>query len=155
MNILMVFDFTQFWLDGRPGNEHFWISHKISDLMTPLPPVVCIRSVCWKWNLKQIEAIFPSVMLFPLLASVVHQILLAFSVLLLHCTNFDCGHIIVICKYVCSYWDLFGKLSKVHFLLLVICLLPVSSPLWTFMIIIIDKEMDHSAILLCLGWTRS
>ena len=47
---------------------------------------------------------------------------------------------------------LFGKLSDVHFLL-VICLLPVSSPLWTFMIIIIDKEMDHSAILSCPVWT--
>ena len=33
---LMVFDFTQFWLDGRPGNDHFWISHKISDHLTPL-----------------------------------------------------------------------------------------------------------------------
>ena len=35
----MVFDFTQFWLDGRPGNEYFWISHKISDLLTPLRPL--------------------------------------------------------------------------------------------------------------------
>ena len=35
----MVFDFIQFWLDGRPGNEHFWISHKISDLLTPLTPL--------------------------------------------------------------------------------------------------------------------
>jgi hypothetical protein len=36
MHFLMVFDFTQFWLDGRPGNEYFQISHKISDLLTPL-----------------------------------------------------------------------------------------------------------------------
>ena len=36
MQFLMVFDFTQFWLDGRPGNEYFWISHKISDLLTTL-----------------------------------------------------------------------------------------------------------------------
>ena len=35
----MVFDFIQFWLDGRPGNEYFWISHKISDLLTPLRPL--------------------------------------------------------------------------------------------------------------------
>ena len=27
----------------------------------PWHPWVCIRSVCWKWNLKQIEAIPPSV----------------------------------------------------------------------------------------------
>ena len=39
MNFLMVFDFTQFWLDGRPGNEYFWISHKISGLLTPLTPL--------------------------------------------------------------------------------------------------------------------
>ena len=36
MFFLMVFDFTQFWLDGRPGNEYLWISHKISGLLTPL-----------------------------------------------------------------------------------------------------------------------
>ena len=36
MNFLMVFDFTQFWLDGRPGNEYFWISHKISGRLTPM-----------------------------------------------------------------------------------------------------------------------
>ena len=30
------FDFTQFWLDGWPGNEYFWIYHKISNLLTPL-----------------------------------------------------------------------------------------------------------------------
>ena len=36
MNFLIVFDFTQFWLDGRPGNEYFLISHKISGLLTPL-----------------------------------------------------------------------------------------------------------------------
>ena len=29
----------------------------------PWHPWVCIRSVCWKWNLKQIEAIPPSVTL--------------------------------------------------------------------------------------------
>ena len=39
MNFLMVFDFTQFWLDGRPGNEYFWISHTISGLLTPLTPL--------------------------------------------------------------------------------------------------------------------
>ena len=39
MHFLMVFDFTQFWLDGRPGNEYFWISHKISGLLTPLTPL--------------------------------------------------------------------------------------------------------------------
>ena len=39
MNFLMVFDFNQFCLDGRPGNEYFWISHKISDLLTPLTPL--------------------------------------------------------------------------------------------------------------------
>ena len=39
MHFLMVFDFTQFWLDGRPGNEYFQISHKISDLLTPLKPL--------------------------------------------------------------------------------------------------------------------
>ena len=33
---LMVFDVTQFWLDGPPGNEYFWIPHKISGLMTPV-----------------------------------------------------------------------------------------------------------------------
>ena len=36
MNFLMVVDFNQFWLDGRPGNEYFWISQKISGLLTPL-----------------------------------------------------------------------------------------------------------------------
>ena len=35
----IVFDFTQFWLDGRPGNEYFWISHKIYVLLTPLTPL--------------------------------------------------------------------------------------------------------------------
>ena len=35
----MVFDFTQFWLDGCPGNEYFLISHKMSDLLTPLTPL--------------------------------------------------------------------------------------------------------------------
>ena len=35
----IVFDFTQFWLDGRPGNEYFWISYKISGLLTPLTPL--------------------------------------------------------------------------------------------------------------------
>ena len=39
MHFLMVFDFTQFWLDGRPGNEYFWIPHKISDLLIPLTPL--------------------------------------------------------------------------------------------------------------------
>ena len=39
MNFLMVFDFTQFWLDGRPGNEYFWISHKISGHLTPMAPL--------------------------------------------------------------------------------------------------------------------
>ena len=32
----MVFDFTQFWLDGQPGNDYFWNSHKNSDHLTPL-----------------------------------------------------------------------------------------------------------------------
>ena len=32
----MVFDFTLFWLDGRPSNEYLWISHKISGLLTTL-----------------------------------------------------------------------------------------------------------------------
>ena len=35
----IVVDFTQFWLDGRPGNEYFWISHKIFGLLTPLTPL--------------------------------------------------------------------------------------------------------------------
>ena len=39
MNFLMVFDFTQFWLDGRPGNEYFWICHKISGHLTPMTPL--------------------------------------------------------------------------------------------------------------------
>ena len=39
MNFLMVFDFTQFWLDGRPGNEYFRISHKISGHLTPMTPL--------------------------------------------------------------------------------------------------------------------
>ena len=39
MICLMVFDFTQFWLDGRPGNDYFQISHKISGLLTPLTPL--------------------------------------------------------------------------------------------------------------------
>ena len=39
IQFLMVFNFTQFWLDGRPGNEYFWISHKISGLLTPLTPL--------------------------------------------------------------------------------------------------------------------
>ena len=34
MRFLMVFDFTQFWLDGQPGNEYFLDFH----------PWVCIRS---------------------------------------------------------------------------------------------------------------
>ena len=44
----MVFDFTQFWLEGRPGNEYFWISHKISGLLTPLTPM----GVYPQWLLK-------------------------------------------------------------------------------------------------------
>ena len=39
MNFLMVFDFIQFWLDGWPGNEYFWISLKISGHLTPLTPL--------------------------------------------------------------------------------------------------------------------
>ena len=39
MNFLTVFDFSQFWLDGRPGNKYFLISHKISDLLTSLRPL--------------------------------------------------------------------------------------------------------------------
>ena len=35
----MLFDFTQFWLNYQPGNEYFQISHKISDLLTPLTPL--------------------------------------------------------------------------------------------------------------------
>ena len=50
----MVFDFIQFWLDGWPGNEHFWISHKISD--TPDTPggasVVFPENEIWN-RLKQ------------------------------------------------------------------------------------------------------
>ena len=39
MNFLMVFDFIQFWLDGRPGNECFGISHKIFDHLPPMTPL--------------------------------------------------------------------------------------------------------------------
>jgi hypothetical protein len=39
MHFLMVFDFTQLWLDGQPGNEYFLIFHKISDLLTLLTPL--------------------------------------------------------------------------------------------------------------------
>ena len=39
MNFLMVLDLTQFWLDGWPGNEYFWISHKISGHLTPMTPL--------------------------------------------------------------------------------------------------------------------
>ena len=39
MHFLMVFDFTQLWLDGRPGNEYFWIYHKISGLLKPQTPL--------------------------------------------------------------------------------------------------------------------
>ena len=39
MHFLMVFNFTLIWLDGQPGNEYFLISHKISDLLTPLTPL--------------------------------------------------------------------------------------------------------------------
>ena len=55
---LMVFDVTQFWLDGPPGNEYFRISHKMPGLLTPLD----LYSQCLlKKNLKQIESIPPSV----------------------------------------------------------------------------------------------
>ena len=36
-------------------SQNFW------SFDTPIHPWVCILSVCWKWNLKQIEAIPPSV----------------------------------------------------------------------------------------------
>ena len=62
MNFLMVFDFTQFWLDGRPGNEYFWISHKISGLLTPLDTPGCASSVIWNHCLKQIWVIPPTVL---------------------------------------------------------------------------------------------
>jgi hypothetical protein len=39
MHFLFVFNFTQFWLDGQPGNEYFLIPHKISGLLTPLAPL--------------------------------------------------------------------------------------------------------------------
>ena len=39
MNFLMVFFFTLFWLDGRPGNEYFWFSLKLSGLLTLLTPL--------------------------------------------------------------------------------------------------------------------
>ena len=35
----IVFEFTQWWLNGRPGNGWFWISHNFSDLVTPLRPL--------------------------------------------------------------------------------------------------------------------
>ena len=35
----MFFDFIQFWLDGWPGNEYFWISHKISGHLTTKTPL--------------------------------------------------------------------------------------------------------------------
>ena len=38
----LFYYFTQFWLDGRPGNEHFSIFHKISDLLTPLT-LLCVH----------------------------------------------------------------------------------------------------------------
>ena len=53
---LNVFDFTQLWLDGRPGNEYFWISHKMFGLLTSWHPLVCVRS-----DLKQNWAIPPTV----------------------------------------------------------------------------------------------
>ena len=60
MLFLMVFDSTQFWLDGRPGNEYFWIFHKISGLLTPPTPL----SVYPQWfetTIKHIWAIPPTV----------------------------------------------------------------------------------------------
>ena len=36
MHFIIVFDLTQFWLDGQPGNEYFWIPYNISGLLTPL-----------------------------------------------------------------------------------------------------------------------
>ena len=61
---MMVFDFTQCWVDGRPSNEYFWIPHKISDLLAPLTPLgVCpqyLLIISLKMKLKQIEAIPPS-----------------------------------------------------------------------------------------------
>ena len=43
--LMHFFDFTQFWLDGQPGNEYFRISHKISDLLTPLTFPGCLSAV--------------------------------------------------------------------------------------------------------------
>ena len=33
---IMVFNFTQFWVDGRPGNKFYCISYVVSNLLTPL-----------------------------------------------------------------------------------------------------------------------
>ena len=39
MHFSLVIDFPQLWLDGRPGDEYFLISHKISGLLIPLTPL--------------------------------------------------------------------------------------------------------------------
>ena len=54
-----VFSFS--WLDWRPGAAYFWISHKISGLLTPLTPLDLYPQCLLKINLKQIKAIPPSV----------------------------------------------------------------------------------------------
>ena len=36
MYFLKVFYLSPFWLDGWPGNQYFWISHKISVFFTSL-----------------------------------------------------------------------------------------------------------------------
>ena len=61
MNFLMVLDFTQFWLDGRPGNEYFQkFSQKFWSLDTPDTPG-CASAVIWNHCLKHIWAIPPTV----------------------------------------------------------------------------------------------
>ena len=38
----MVFDFTQYWVDGQHGNVYFLISHILSNLLKPLRPLSAV-----------------------------------------------------------------------------------------------------------------
>ena len=62
----MVFDFTQCWVNDRPGNVYFLIPHNFSDLLTPLRPLdlypyLVFADIQYENEiLQQIEAIPPS-----------------------------------------------------------------------------------------------
>ena len=85
MNFLMVFDFTQFWLDDRLGNVYFQISHKISDLSDSS---YCVWSHITHYRPSQRRPPWPSTHAIGTHAMVTHMIP---RVSIVHINEYVCG----------------------------------------------------------------